>query len=241
MVKKLFVILALTGVVYLFFNLISNYQSPTELNKTAAYYAVNTESEVGAANLVSAIVVTYRGLDTLGEVTILFLTASIIGFFLKRKTAVTTAENPQMDSIQGQKTSELLASGMHLLVPFIFLFGIYIFVNGHLTPGGGFQGGAVIASGMALMILSGQKNKINAGVLAVVESFSGIFYVIIGIMGIVLAGGFLDNRILPLGKFGALFSAGALPVIYVFIGLKVGTEIASILLKIHSEADNDGN
>lgn len=240
MVKKLFVILALIGVAYLFFNLINNYQIPTELNKTAAYYAVNTEREVGAANVVSAIVVTYRGLDTLGEVTILFLTASIIGFFLKRKTSIIVVDNAQKSSIQGQKTSELLITGTHLLVPFMFLFGIYIFVNGHLTPGGGFQGGAVIASGMALMILSGRKNKINAKVLAVVESFSGIFYVVIGILGIVLAGGFLDNRILPLGNFGSLFSAGALPVIYVFIGLKVGTEIASILLKIHSEADNDG-
>jgi multicomponent Na+:H+ antiporter subunit B len=53
--------------------------------------------------------------------------------------------------------------------------------------------------------------------------------VLVGLLGLVLAGGFLDNRFLPLGEYGQLFSAGAIPLIYIFIGLKVGTELSAVL------------
>jgi multicomponent Na+:H+ antiporter subunit B len=65
--------------------------------------------------------------------------------------------------------------------------------------------------------------------LSSIESLSGAFYVVIGVLGLVLAGGFLDNRFLPLGQFGSLFSAGAIPIIYSLIGLKVGSELTGIL------------
>jgi multicomponent Na+:H+ antiporter subunit B len=65
-----------------------------------------------------------------------------------------------------------------------------------------------------------------------VESLAGVFYVAIGLAGLVWAGGFLDNRILPLGDLGALFSAGAIPAIYSLIGLKVGAELASMLASL---------
>lgn len=52
---------------------------------------------------------------------------------------------------------------------------------------------------------------------------------VVGVLGLILAGGFLDNRFLDLGTFGELFSAGAMPIIYIFIGLKVGTELSAVL------------
>ncbi len=67
------------------------------------------------------------------------------------------------------------------------------------------------------------------GLFNYIESISGISYVIIGILGAVLGLGFLDNRFLPLGHLGRLFSAGAIPIIYSFIGLKVGAELSNIL------------
>ena len=57
-------------------------------------------------------------------------------------------------------------------------------------------------------------------------------FVFIGVLGIALAGGFLDNRILPVGTFGELFSAGAIPIIYSFVGLKVGAEFSSMLVSL---------
>ncbi len=224
MIKKFLIIGLLAGVGLIFFNLLQVYHVPTVLNnKLGAFYAQNAAKEVGAANLVSAIVVTYRGFDTLGEVTILFLTAAIISFVLKMK------KEDVMPERHTSPNSEILVFSSQIIVPVIFMVGIYIFINGHLTPGGGFQGGAVIASGVLLMLLANPRMEVNHKLVAFIESISGIAFVIAGILGIIFAGGFLDNRFLSLGVFGTLLSAGALPLIYIFIGLKVGAELSNII------------
>jgi multicomponent Na+:H+ antiporter subunit B len=112
------------------------------------------------------------------------------------------------------------------------LLGVYVFVNGHLTPGGGFQGGSILASGVLLMLLADPLKHFSHHLISALESIAGLFYVAIGVLGIFLAGGFLDNRILPIGELGALFSAGAIPLIYSLIGLKVGAEFSSILANL---------
>ena len=225
MLKNLLVGMVLVVMAYMFYNVYSTYETRTELaeNTMAHHFASKGAAEVGAANLVTSIIVTYRGFDTLGEVTILFLTASIISFFLKLKS------EEKETKIKHRDTTELLVTASQLLIPIIFLFGIYVFMNGHLTPGGGFQGGAIIATGVALMIMANPNININHNVIHWVESISGVSFVIIGILGMVLAGGFLDNRILGLGEFGEFFSAGAIPIIYSFVGLKVGAELSNIL------------
>jgi multicomponent Na+:H+ antiporter subunit B len=234
MIKKILIIVLLAGVGLIFFDLFNAFQGTEDLNKTASYYAENGAQQVGAANLVTAIVVTYRGLDTLGEVTILFLAAAIISFVLKFKG------EDLMPVRQLRSASELLESSSQVIVPIIFMVGIYIFINGHLTPGGGFQGGAVIASGVLLMMMSNPKFGVSHKIVAFVESISGFVFVIAGVLGLVFAGGFLDNHVLGLGKFGEIFSAGIIPVIYIFVGLKVGAELSNILGTI-SNAQNEKN
>ena len=59
----------------------------------------------------------------------------------------------------------------------------------------------------------------------------------VGVLGLFLAGGFLDNRILPIGELGSLFSAGAIPIIYSLIGLKVGAELSSMLVNLSETED----
>ena len=122
-----------------------------------------------------------------------------------------------------------MVTGAQALVPLIFLFGVYIFMNGHLTPGGGFQGGAVIATGFVLMLIASPVKKVNHSVIEFTESVSGISFVLIGVLGVLLAGGFLDNHIIKLGTFGEILSAGAIPIIYSFVGLKVGAELSGIV------------
>jgi len=223
LIKRFVALLLVLVLGTIFWQLLSGYQPDTELNLTGRYYAEHTATDLGAANVVTAIIVTYRGLDTLGEVTVLFLSAAVVGLVLAgglhRKT-----EKRQLTPI-----GELLTTGTRLLIPLIMLLGVYIFVNGHLTPGGGFQGGAIIASGMLLTLLANPVRHFSHKLIATVESLTGIFYISIGALGLFLAGGFLDNRILPLGDLGELFSAGAIPIIYSLIGLKVGAEFSSML------------
>ncbi|MCG8429355.1 MAG: Na(+)/H(+) antiporter subunit B [Chromatiales bacterium] len=223
MIKHVTAMLLLAVIGGIFFTLYSGYAPDTELNTTASYYAENTAKDLGATNIVTAIIVTYRGLDTLGEVTVLFLAAAVVGLVLANsKVADANAHNRA-------PVGELLATGSRALVPLILLLGAYVFVNGHLTPGGGFQGGAIVASAMLLLLLANPVRRFSHRLIAVIESFSGLTYVLLGIAGLFWAGGFLDNRILPTGELGALFSAGAIPLIYSLIGLKVGAEFSSIL------------
>lgn len=228
MVKRLVALVLLACFGLLFVALLAGYAPDAELNQTARYYAERTATDLGAANIVTAIIVTYRGLDTLGEVTVLFLAAAIVGLVLAQDRHNPARTRPPV--------GELLTTGTRFLVPMILLLGVYVFVNGHLTPGGGFQGGAIVASAVLLMLLANPLRHFAHGLISAIESLAGIFYVAIGLAGLFLAGGFLDNRILPPGQMGDLVSAGAIPLIYSLIGLKVGAEFASMLASL-SETD----
>jgi multicomponent Na+:H+ antiporter subunit B len=222
MLRRIFIFIILLMTAWVFADIALNFTERTQLTGVSKYYVENTAKELGAANIVTAVVVTYRGLDTLGEVTVLFIAAAGIGLMLSRR---------KQDQHVKQRViaSEVVQTATQIILPMILLFGVYIFLNGHLTPGGGFQGGAVIASGAMLLLITLPDQPFNNQLLHRVESLSGFFYVMIGVLGILLAGGFLDNRIMALGTFGSLFSAGAIPLIYLLIGLKVGAELSTVL------------
>jgi len=223
MIKRATILLTLVLLGGIFLQMVTEYSPSTALNPLSRHYVASGPDELGAANIVTAVIVTYRGLDTLGEVAVLFISAAGVGLLLRRRADETPNEKHRCPS------SELVGTAIHFLLPLIFVLGIYIFLNGHLTPGGGFQGGAVLASGIMLLLLADPDTRLNHGIIEWLESSSGFSYVVVGVLGLVLAGGFLDNRFLGLGTLGQLFSAGAIPVIYIFIGLKVGTELSAVL------------
>ncbi|HHJ36669.1 MAG TPA: sodium:proton antiporter, partial [Gammaproteobacteria bacterium] len=245
MIKRLFIFMTLALVTVIFFNLASHYDENHSLSRLGHYYVAHGPQEIGASNLVTAIVVTYRGLDTLGEVTVLFISAAGVGLLLRRSrrrpdskthTLKDEKKDPQAENQYAGKTadpckpaSEIVETATQLLLPMIILFGIYVFLNGHLSPGGGFQGGAIIASGTMFLLLALPESHISRLMIATTESLSGFSYVVVGVLGVIYAGGFLDNRFLDTGHYGDLFSAGAIPLIYTFIGLKVGFELSAVL------------
>jgi len=226
MLKRLFMLLALALMAVLFYDIAGNYSERSELTGISEHYATEGADELGAANLVASVVITYRGLDTLGEVTVLFISAAGASLLLRRRRS-----SAEKKSRLYSESSEIVQTTLSILFPIILLFGVYIFINGHLTPGGGFQGGAVIASALLFFILARPNESLSHALLMKVESLSGFTYVMLGLLGVFLAGGFLDNRVLPLGDFGSLFSAGLIPLINVLIGLKVGSELGSLLQK----------
>ncbi len=221
MVKKFFIFVILIFFAVMLLPLAKDLTPFQELSPVAQKYVKDSPDELGGANLVTSVIVTYRGLDTLGEVAVLFIAAAGVGFFLRK-------DGKSNDS-KKRASSQILQSGTVFLFPLILVFGVYIFLHGHLTPGGGFQGGVIIASGIVLLLLSRVATKINNTVLHLVESLSGAAYITIGVLGLILAAGFLDNRFIELGEFGRLLSAGAIPLIYSFIGLKVGAELVGII------------
>jgi len=222
MFKRILILIILILFIVALLPLVLNFHEATDLTGVAHEYVKNGPDDLGAPNLVTSIVVTYRGLDTLGEVTVLFLATAGVGFLLRRK---------KEKKKKKRTSSEILQTGTAFLFPIIVLFGVYIFIHGHLTPGGGFQGGVVIATAFLLLILSDVNYQFNHTLLGLIESLSGFIFVLLALLGLLLLGhgNFINTRYLPLGKFGDLFSAGAIPLIYSFIGLKVGSELISIL------------
>jgi multicomponent Na+:H+ antiporter subunit B len=158
------------------------------------------------------------------------MVAASVGLLLKEHEPEPreTTEDPR------RPASEIVMTGSQVLLPLIFTFGAYVIVNGHLSAGGGFQGGAIVASGVMLMLLAGPGGKLNVAALSVVESIAGVFYVALGILGLILAGGFLDPRFLPLGEVGTFASAGAIPLISALLGIKVGAELSVIIDRFRS-------
>jgi multicomponent Na+:H+ antiporter subunit B len=119
------------------------------------------------------------------------------------------------------------------------MFGVYIFIHGHLTPGGGFQGGVVIASGFLLLLMADTGFRFSHQVIEWLEAISGMSYVIMGLAGLMLLGAnhFLDPRWLEAGRWGKLFSSGAVPIIYSLIGLKVGAEMSGLLDSMQTDGE----
>ena len=206
----------------IFARLAANYVELDALRSLARFYVVEGPAELGAPNIVTGILISYRGFDTLGEVAVLFMVAASVGLLLKQDGVLGHAAPRRV-------ASEIVRTGTAVLLPLIFTFGAYVIVNGHLSAGGGFQGGAIVASGVMLLLLAGPGATLNVALLSIVESFAGVFYVLLGILGLVLAGGFLDPRFMPKGEFGAFISAGAIPLISALLGIKVGAELSVII------------
>ena len=125
-----------------------------------------------------------------------------------------------------------------LVVPFIQVYGIYIILHGHLSPGGGFSGGAIFGASLVLLALSfnleaGTK-QISHQTASILESGSAIAFLLAGTAGIFFGGNYLANRAAgyPLGEAGALFSSGAIFVITLFLGIKVASTIATLFYNI---------
>lgn len=122
-----------------------------------------------------------------------------------------------------------------LIAAFIFLYGVYIVLHGHLTPGGGFAGGVIIAASFVLLILSfgtlEMKEKASYAFGSIFESIGGLLFILIAGFGLLLGTYFFLNFI-PKGTPLRLVSAGIIPLANIAIGIKVGAGLFSIFLAL---------
>ena len=121
------------------------------------------------------------------------------------------------------------------LFPFILLFGLYLVAYGHLTPGGGFQGGVIIGSAIILLSLSQGTSKteerFKKSILGMMESIGPLIFMIIGFGGIFFGYHFLKD-FLPQGKDGSFSGSGFILYLNLAIGLKVGAAMSIIFYSL---------
>jgi multisubunit Na+/H+ antiporter MnhB subunit len=131
--------------------------------------------------------------------------------------------------------SEIVKAITNIIIGFIFIYGLYIILHGHLTPGGGFAGGVIIAGVFILRILAfgitagGEKKSEKSA--SIFESVGALLFIGIAMVGLVLAGTFFFN-FLPKGIPLHLLSAGIIPFCNIAIAIKVGAGLFSIFLAL---------
>jgi multicomponent Na+:H+ antiporter subunit B len=118
----------------------------------------------------------------------------------------------------------------------IFMYGIYVIVHGHLTPGGGFAGGVVMAGSLIVIILAygGDFLKLvkeETGT-TIIESLATILVIMTASAGFIFGTGIFFNNFLPKGIVGHLVSAGVLPLYNIFVGTEVAASIFIIFLSL---------
>lgn len=232
MIRRAFVVVAVVAFGLLFAGLAIDYDEQRTLPPLGESYVRLAPQELATPNVITGILLAYRGFDTLGEVAVLFMVAAGVGLVLGG--GAPAREETAQEADPPTPSSELVQNGAKILLPLISIFAAYIIMNGHISAGGGFQGGAVIASGVLLMLLARPQSRINLGFLSATESLAGVLFVLVGVAGVIFAGGFLDNRVLPLGEFGAFFSAGTIPILSALLGIKVGCELSVIIDRFRS-------
>jgi len=201
-------------------------ESSSEIDSIGSSILSSSPELSGAANTVTAVVVQYRGFDTLGEVTVLFVSALGVSMFAM------AIKDGLLKELFNDDGGFVLQAGSLALLPFIILVGMYIILHGHLSPGGGFPGGVIIASAVFVVIMTNQTLHIPQGLINVLETLAGLGFLAIGLTGLYSpARSFLAN-ILPKGEFGTLLSAGFIPVIYAIVAVKVASELINIITRL---------
>lgn len=193
-------------------------------NEVAQRYIEKGMQETGAVNIVTGMILTYRAFDTFGETNVLFIATCCVMVMLMVEDAERKKEEVLDDMRFEPKNDAILQGAALILAPVIFIFGIYIILNGHLSPGGGFSGGATIGAGMILYTSAFGFDKTQrffdekiykiAKVSALcVYGLVGIYYYVTGANGI-------ENHI-PLGTAGHIVSAGIIFPINLCVGIEV--------------------
>ncbi|HEX4805595.1 MAG TPA: MnhB domain-containing protein [Conexibacter sp.] len=187
-----------------------------------------------AANTVNGITYDLRGLDTLGEELILFV-AALGSAVLLRHGRGEDVERQRAGAEPAPATPDALRVAGAVLVGPLIVLGAYVVTHGHLTPGGGFQGGVILAAGLLLAYAAGQVvalQRIEPTTLVEVADATGaLAYGLVALGGLVFAAAALSN-FLPYGTTGHLLSAGTIPVLSVAVGVEVTGAVALILTEL---------
>jgi multicomponent Na+:H+ antiporter subunit B len=212
------------------------------------YLQEHGSAESGAINLVSAIYLGYRVFDTFGETIVLLV--SILGTMgllsqLEHLVEPTRSDQQALESTSGfalaqeKRRSHTLRTHLLEVVtgkvgPIVLLFGFYVMLYGHISPGGGFQGGVIVASGIVFLSLGnpqeGSFGISRPQVLIRLEILAFFTLIVIFCSGLITGSGFFGN---PLAQ--TQFPVAHIVLLNAVIGLKVGMSIGSMCIAMMGE------
>ncbi|HCJ67150.1 MAG TPA: hypothetical protein DHV62_07465 [Elusimicrobia bacterium] len=200
-------------------------------NAVGLYYNRGAIKNCGSPSAITAMILDYRGYDTLYETTVIFLAmiAALSVLVGKRKKEEDT------ETWIGVTRYTIVGTVIKKIVPFMVMYGLYVIFHGEVSPGGGFQGGVILGASFVLYALifsyeEGEK-KMPSDTLRIVNALGPFMYALVGLIGIVTGYTFLANKVIktiPHGIEGTLFSSLPLLLIELGIGFGVGSIITHI-------------
>ena len=195
--------------------------APT-VNEVAERYVEKGTEETGAVNTVAGMILDYRAFDTLGESFVLFTAMCAVTMLMNApgKRRVRKLDQETLDYYQ----DPIIRTVCKLVIPIILVFGVYILLNGHLSPGGGFSGGAIMASALIIyaLVWGGERasRAIPAKVLKIIVLCALGFYACSKTYSFFTGANHLHSIISP-GVPGRILSAGLILPLNVAVGFVV--------------------
>ncbi|MCR4722053.1 MAG: hypothetical protein K5655_10040 [Lachnospiraceae bacterium] len=249
--KKLYILFRITGAILVIMLAASLIMCMLDLpglfspehpgeNVVAERYIESGIEETGAVNFVAGMILDYRAFDTFGESNVLFAATICVMVLLlvQNPDSKKSSSKSYYDELKDEKEIEprlvkndvILKTIAKFAVPFILMFGVYVILNGHLSPGGGFSGGAIVGSGfiLASVAFGFDKmerflNKKSAGIITFV---SLMIYCLAKSYSFFTGANHLESGI-PLGTPGDILSSGLILILNICVGLVVACTMYS--------------
>ncbi len=228
LIKKLSMLLLLIFVLVMFSISLSDLETLYN-NAGKVFFSSNGFFDTGSKNLVTAIYLDYRLFDSLFEAGILLVAVSGVLWIsqhnIKEKNATF-----MMDK---QKTPELFITFGRLLYPVMLLFGLYIILNGHLSPGGGFQGGAIIATAILILYYIDISKEIDVKTIITIEKILFLLLISISFLSFFTRGEVMTNFIPLNGNIA--YKQIYLYLLNIIIGAKVALGLVAVFTSFLKE------
>lgn len=193
-------------------------------NEVAERYIENGLEETGAVNIVTGMILDYRAFDTLGESHVLFIATCTVLILLRKDKSKDGKDIEASDRVYEPKNDVILQTAARVLMPPIIIFGIYVILCGHLGPGGGFSGGAIIGSGLILYVNAFGFKKIERFFTQKTYKWicfvALLFYCLAKTYSFYCGAHHLETGI-PLGTPGNILSSGLILPLNICVGMVV--------------------
>ena len=213
--------------------------APASASPLSSHFISNTGVDTEVPNMVTAVLADYRGFDTMFETVVVFIAGMAVLAILKNSSG----PNSKKKNFHIETEPDIIVTNtVRLLIPVIQIFAFYVLAHGHVSPGGGFQGGVVMGASFIMIALSWDLDTALARFpverCTVVAGLGIILYAGIGLLSMFLGGEFLDYaelaNILPVSREMARYHA----MLGVEIG--VGLTVTAIMFSLYANLSTEG-
>lgn len=185
------------------------------------------------ANVISSVNFDLRAFDTLGEESILF--GAVLGTVILLRQTRDEREVPPAPA----EVAPAVRRYAQIMLPVALLCGLYVIAHGQLSPGGGFQGGVVVATSLHLLYIGADYHALErirpVGLYEVGDAAGEAAYLVLGVAGLLTGSAFLANT-LPYGTFNTLASGGTVPLLNAAVGMEVACAVVVLLARFLDQA-----